>query len=164
MVTFFINILAAIILTVFTTGVYNQLPETAFISISIFIGWYFILWLLSYFYDKNHFVKIPKIIGLIIYYFKELLVASIKVAFDIITPKDYMKPAIIAFPLNAKTDLEITLLANLITLTPGTLSIDVSDDKKILYIHELYVDQSDLEAKKTEIKDGFEKRILNITR
>jgi multicomponent Na+:H+ antiporter subunit E len=69
--------------------------------------------------------------------------ANLKVAFDIITPKDYMSPGIIAFPLDAKSDLEITLFANLLTLTPGTLSLDVSSDKKILYVHALYVKDAD---------------------
>jgi multicomponent Na+:H+ antiporter subunit E len=86
------------------------------------------------------------------------------VAYDIITPHYFMKPAVMAFPLEAKTDMEITILANLITLTPGTLSIDVSDDKKILYVHAIYIKDGDLEGLKNEIKNGFEKKLLEITR
>ncbi len=93
---------------------------------------------------------------------EELIVANLKVAFDIITPKDYMEPGIVAVPLDAETDMEITLLANLITLTPGTLSLDVSKDRKILYIHTLYLD--DAEKFRAEIKNGMEKRLLEVLR
>jgi multicomponent Na+:H+ antiporter subunit E len=84
------------------------------------------------------------------------------VAYDVITPKMYMTPGIVRMPLDAKTDLEITLLANIISLTPGTLSLDVSDDKKVLYIHAMYITnrQSFIDG----IKLGFERRLLSILR
>ena len=68
----------------------------------------------------------------------------------------------VAIPLDAETDAEITLLANLITLTPGTLSLDVSDDRRVLYIHAMYVD--DVEELRRSIKDGFEKRVMELLR
>ena len=73
-----------------------------------------------------------------------------------------MKPGIVAIPLDAKTDLEITFLANLITLTPGTLSLDCSEDRKTLYIHSMYID--DLEKFRAEIKNTLEKRLLEVMR
>ncbi len=106
--------------------------------------------------------KLPKILLFILFFFKELIIANLKIAYDIITPTHYMKPAIIAYPLEAKTDIEITLIANCITLTPGTLSLDVSEDKSLLYIHCMYVDSK--EEVIQSIKQGFEKRILEILR
>jgi len=96
------------------------------------------------------------------YFIKELIKANLIVGYDIITPKDYMQPAILAIPLDAKTDIEITLLANFITLTPGTLSLDISDDRKTLYIHAMYVDNPD--KFKLEIKNGIEKKLLEALR
>jgi multicomponent Na+:H+ antiporter subunit E len=55
-------------------------------------------------------------------------------------PTHHMRPGVIAMPLEAKTDGEITMVANLISLTPGTLSLDVSDDRKVLYIHAMFLD------------------------
>jgi len=75
-----------------------------------------------------------------------------------------MVPAVVAVPLDAETDFEITLLANFITLTPGTLSIDVSKDRKTLYVHEVYVEGGDTDKVRNQIKNGFEKKILKITR
>jgi multicomponent Na+:H+ antiporter subunit E len=66
------------------------------------------------------------------------------------------------FFITPETNLEITLLANLITLTPGTLSLDVSDDRKVLYVHAMYL--SDKQAFIDDIKNGFEKRLLEILR
>jgi multicomponent Na+:H+ antiporter subunit E len=65
-------------------------------------------------------------------------------------------------PLDAESDLEITLLANLISLTPGTLSLDVSDDKKVLYVHSMYIE--DKEEFIHGIKNGFERRLLELLR
>jgi multicomponent Na+:H+ antiporter subunit E len=73
-----------------------------------------------------------------------------------------MRPGVIAIPLAAKTDLEITLLANLVSLTPGTLSLDVSDDKSVLYIHAMFVDDPD--ELRHEIKAGFERRVIEVLR
>ncbi len=112
--------------------------------------------------DNKYFNRIPKLIAFVFFFLYELIKANIEVAYDVVTPKHYMKPGIVKIPLDAKSDLEITLLANLISLTPGTLSLDVSDDRKVLYVHAMYVkDREDFVA---SIKSGFERRLLEITR
>jgi len=65
-------------------------------------------------------------------------------------------------PLDVQDDVQITMLANLISLTPGTLSVDVSDDKKNLYVHAMYGDDPDAEVKR--IKHSFEHRIQEVFR
>jgi multicomponent Na+:H+ antiporter subunit E len=128
-----------------------------------FILSFLVLWLISRKQEnRKYFVIAPRLISFFFYFLYELLKANIQVAHDVITPKFYMQPGIVAYPLDAKSDLEITILANVISLTPGTLSIDVSDDKKTLYIHAMYV--NDKEEFIKDIKTGFERRILSITR
>lgn len=128
-----------------------------------FVLSFFILWIMMRKDDdKRYFNRIPRVISFIFFFLYELLKANLQVAYDVITPRFFMKPGIIRIPLDAKTDLEITLLANLITLTPGTLSLDVSDDKKALYVHAMYV--HDKEKFIASIKSGFEKRLLAILR
>jgi multicomponent Na+:H+ antiporter subunit E len=95
-------------------------------------------------------------------FLSELLLSALKVARLVLTPnmESHLRPAIVAVPLTVRSDLEITLLANLITLTPGTLSIDVSDDKSVLYVHVLTLkDRATLIA---EVAQGFERRILAV--
>ncbi|MBM3162303.1 MAG: Na+/H+ antiporter subunit E [Chlorobi bacterium] len=111
---------------------------------------------------EAYFRKIPLVVLFLLFFLKELIIANLKVAFDILTPKDYMEPGIVAFPLDARTDMEITLFANLVTLTPGTLSLDVSPDRKTLYVHALYVRNAD--AFRRELKEGLEKRLLDLLR
>lgn len=124
---------------------------------------FFILWIMARRQsDKRYFTRLPKMISFIFFFLYELLKANLQVAYDVITPKFFMKPGIVRIPLDAKTDMEITLLANLITLTPGTLSLDVSDDKKVLYVHAMYVKNKDQFI--SSIKLGFEKRLLEILR
>lgn len=92
----------------------------------------------------------------------ELTVASMRVVYDILTPRHRMRPAVIAVPLDLKTDTEIMLLANLITLTPGTLSLDISPEKDMLYIHAMYV--GDIEGFRRDIKERLEKRVKEVMR
>lgn len=93
------------------------------------------------------------------FFVKELVKSSLRVAFEVITPGHHMRAGILAVPLDLKSDLGITLLANLISLTPGTLSLDVSDDNKYLFIHAMYIDKSP-EEDVQHIKDTFERRIM----
>ncbi len=124
---------------------------------------FFLLWIISLNRrEQKYFTRGPKTVAFIFFFLYELIKANIEVAYDVITPRYYMQPGIIRIPLAAKTDLEITLLANLISLTPGTLSLDVSDDKKVLYVHAMYV--KDKAQFISSIKNGFEKRLLDIMR
>lgn len=156
-VQFLLNILLAIV-WVFLTGTINA-TNFAFGFILSFL----VLWLINTNKSKSkYFVIIPRLISFTFYFLYELVKANLQVAADVITPKFYMEPGIIKYPLDAESDLEITLLANVITLTPGTLSLDVSNDRKVLYIHAMYV--HDKEEFIDSIKNGFEKRILKIVR
>lgn len=101
-------------------------------------------------------------LGLGLFFVWELILANLRVAHDVITPRHYMRPGILAVPLDAQTDLEITMLSNLITLTPGTLSLDISIDRRVLYIHAMYID--DVDEVRQKIKDGYERRILEVLR
>ncbi len=90
----------------------------------------------------------------------ELVLASLRLLWDILTPRHRMRPAIVAIPLDLESDMEITALANLITLTPGTLSLDVSSDRRTLYVHAMYV--GDAEAFRQDIKRRYEGRIKEL--
>lgn len=105
--------------------------------------------------------RVPKIILFVGYFLRELFKSNLRVAWDVVTPTHYMKPGVIAVPLDAKTDGEIALVANLISLTPGTLTLDVSSDRRVLYIHVMYLD--DLEQVRADIK-RFEARVLDLLR
>jgi multicomponent Na+:H+ antiporter subunit E len=106
--------------------------------------------------------RLLKVVSLTALFFWELGLSALKVTRLILTPdmKKALAPGIIAFPLSVKSDEEITLLANLITLTPGTLSVDVSSDRKFLYVHAIVV--PDKQALIADIASGFEAKIIEV--
>jgi multicomponent Na+:H+ antiporter subunit E len=110
----------------------------------------------------KYFKRVRLVILFSLFYLRELIVANVRVAYSVIVPRNLLKPGVIAVPLDAKSDSEITLLSVLVTLTPGTLSIDVSADRRFLYVHTLFID--DLEEARRSIKTGIERRLLEVMR
>ncbi len=97
------------------------------------------------------------------FFVRELVVSSIRVAVDVLTPRHRMEPGIVAVPIRARTDAEITLLANLISLTPGTLSLDLSTDRRTLYVHAMY-EADEPDRIRADIRDRLERRVLELFR
>lgn len=109
-----------------------------------------------------YFNKVPIVIRFVFYFTVEVVKSNFKVMYEVITPNQNMKPGIVAIPLDVRTDIEITVFANLITLTPGTLSLDVSDDRSVLYVHAMFID--DVDEFKKNIKQELERRLLEVLR
>lgn len=105
--------------------------------------------------------RVPRLIGFVCFFVWEMLKANYRVAFDIITPTLYMRPGVVAMPLMSQTEAEIMLVTNLISLTPGTLSLDVSDDRSTLYVHAMFLQDEQTLLK--EMKD-LERRVLQLVR
>ncbi|MCG8686161.1 MAG: Na+/H+ antiporter subunit E [Desulfobacterales bacterium] len=153
------------ILNILFAAVFTLLTGSGSIGVFILgsVLGYFILWLSSPLYkDTRYFEKLPKTITLITYFLKELFISNLRVLWDVITPGQISRPGIIGVPLDAKTDLEIFLVANLISLTPGTLSVDLSEDKKTLFVHIMFLEN--VADARADIKNGLEKRILEVMR
>jgi len=124
---------------------------------------YLALWITRPLHAKTgYFKRLPRILRLFVYFIRQLIISNFRVLWDIITPRHRSRPGIISVDLDAETDLEILLVANLISLTPGTLSLDISDDRKQLYVHVMYLD--DVNVAQADIKNGLEKRVLEALR
>ncbi|WP_453994168.1 Na+/H+ antiporter subunit E [Bacillus nitroreducens] len=102
------------------------------------------------------------VIKLIFIFFRELILSNYAIMKVVVKPKLDIKPGIFALPIELEKDWEILTLSNLITLTPGTLVMDISDDKKLLYIHSM--DLQDVDAAISSIKNTFEKAIMEVSR
>ncbi|MGO1246060.1 MAG: Na+/H+ antiporter subunit E [Oceanisphaera sp.] len=109
----------------------------------------------------NYFGKLPKIISFILFFIWDLTKANARVAYDVLTPRHLMRPGVIAIPLDLKDEAGISVFANLITVTPGSLALDVSSDRKVLYVHLMYLD--DEASQLAELK-ALEARVLNLLR
>lgn len=109
--------------------------------------------------QSSYFKRVWYWIKLVVLFHYELVVSSSQVLWDIITPRLRAKPAIIDVPLDVKTDMGILLVTNLISLTPGSLSIDVSSDRKTLTIHAMFADDPD--AVRKALKNGMERWVID---
>ena len=128
-----------------------------------FLLGYGALWLTRPLYrEKRYFKRVFIIFRLVAYFVRELLVSNLRVLWDVVTPSHISRPGIIRFPLEARTAFEIMLVANLISLTPGTLSVDLSADRRYLYVHVMFLDDADKTCR--ELKTGLERRVLEVLR
>ena len=140
-------------------GVQGQFSLSGFL-IGFGLG-YLALWLTQPLYGTSrYFQRAPKTVRLTGFFLVELLLSNLRVF--VITPGHISRPGIVGVPLSAESDMEILLVANLISLTPGTLSIDLSDDRRTLYVHVMFLDDPDLFRQ--SIKEGLEQRVLEVTR
>jgi multicomponent Na+:H+ antiporter subunit E len=134
-----------------------------------------------------YFAKVPQVLRFALRYVWELFLANLRVASDVlrvgvwsraggskidsgstfpapVAPASYVSPGVVGITLDACTDLEIVLLANLLTLTPGSVSLDLSEDRRVLYVHAMYIDGGDIEAYRQSVKAGLERRVLELLR
>ena len=104
--------------------------------------------------------RVERGIGLLGYLLWQIVLANFRIAKDVISIHYRMTPGVIRLPLDVTTDQEILLLAAMINITPGSVALDTSADRSVMYVHVMNI-QSAEEAKR-EIKEGFERRVLEI--
>ncbi|KQT45288.1 hypothetical protein ASG43_13090 [Aureimonas sp. Leaf454] len=95
--------------------------------------------------------------ALLFLFLKELALSAATVVRAVVKPRLDVKPGLVEVPVTLRRDGEISLLACLITLTPGTLSVDLSEDRRSLLVHAL--DASDPAGLRRGIAEGFEPAI-----
>lgn len=133
---------------------------TPFSLFSGFVIGFAALWLIQPLTGASrYFFRVYAWAKLLVLFLWELILSSLSVAWDVLTPQHRSKPAIIEMPLDVKTDAGILLVTNLISLTPGTLSLDVSDDRKTLILHAMFGDNPD--KLRQELKNGMERWVID---
>ncbi|WP_117237959.1 Na+/H+ antiporter subunit E [Thermus sediminis] len=156
-VFFLLNLLLALIWAAISGSV-----SATNLSIGFLVG-YVLIWLADPLLGSGRYARqVFVVLGFLAFFVKELVLSSLRVARDVLS-LDYerrVSPGIVAIPLDLKSNLAITLLANTISLTPGTLSLDVSEEDRVLYIHSMYV--SSPEAVREEIKGELERRVREV--
>ena len=104
--------------------------------------------------------KILCIAEFMLVYLREVVRSNLAVALDVLTPAHRMKPAKVELSVGDLTDRQLLAYANLITMTPGTLSLDVSPDRQKLLIHAMYVDSPDQIIR--EMETTLKQRIIRV--
>jgi multisubunit Na+/H+ antiporter MnhE subunit len=105
------------------------------------------------------FLKPYYIVTFILFYLYKLVEANLYIAYDILTPRLRIKPGFIKVPLTLKSNFGLLLFSNLLSMTPGSLSIDITDDKKTILVHVLYETTQDDMLKEFNIIQNKIKRI-----
>ena len=128
-----------------------------------FVVGYVVLWLLQPLLGRSRYsARLLDQLMLIGFFLYELFVSSFRVAWYVLSPTRRSRPGIIAVPLETCSDTELTLLANLVSLTPGSLTLDISEDRRTLLVHAMFVDDPELERR--TIKSGMERRVIGAMR
>ena len=96
-------------------------------------------------------------LALAVFFGWELILANVRVALDVMRPRTSIRPAVVGIPLDVTSDAEILLLSTLINITPGSVTIDLSDDRRTLYVHVMHMKSA--EETRRDIKGGFERRV-----
>lgn len=115
-----------------------------------------------FFNGRLYLERIWAVIKLTMLFLKELVLANIAVLKVVLKPKLDMQPAFFKYETTLTHEWELTLLSSMITLTPGTVVVHISDDNKYLYIHA--IDAADIDETIASIRDSFEKAILEVSR
>lgn len=140
--------------------------SNSFDGVSFIVGYIIglaILYFLRRFLPGRFYMKnVAAFIKLLLIFIRELILSNVTVIKQILKPNLDIKPGIFALPTILEKDWQITALACLITLTPGTLSLVVSDDRKLLYIHAMDIPDTDKAI--ADIKNSFEKAILEVSK
>jgi multicomponent Na+:H+ antiporter subunit E len=154
-----------ILLNVFLAWIWMFL-KVSYDSVTFFVGYFFglvIIFIFRRFFNSRFYLyRVIAVFRLFFIFIRELIMSNIAVLKVILKPKLDMKPGIFALKTELQRDWEITILANLITLTPGTLVIDISPDNQTLYIHAMDID--DVDDAINSIKNTFEKAIMEVSR
>ncbi len=158
MTIFLINILLAFLWASFQQ--FRPLDVVTGFALGYGIIWLTQAWLGSS--ATRYIQRVPTFLRFTGYYLAELVTSTWQVIRALFLPQSSLRPGIVAFPLEARTDLEIVLLNNLLVMTPGTLGVDLSPDRHTLYIH--FLDIPDPDAARLRITQGLERRLLEVLR
>ena len=128
-----------------------------------YLVWVFIVFSMRRFFPTRFYLlSLLAISKLLLVFIQELISSSVLVVKQVIRPKINITPGIFKLETELEGDLEVTLLSLLITLTPGSVVIDVSDDGKVFYVHAMDIPESSDAVIKS--KNAFEKAIKDVTR
>ncbi|WP_438464096.1 Na+/H+ antiporter subunit E [Marinomonas sp. PE14-40] len=118
-------------------------------------------WAVSSMTTERPRIKKPMLaISYVFLVLKDIISANFSVALLVVGPLKKLSPGFVAVPLDIETELGITLLASTVSLTPGTVSAEISEDQKWLYVHALHLDNS--EELISEIKSRYEAPLKEI--
>ena len=126
------------------------------------IGYGLLGWLVPSSTARHYVKRIPRVLLFIGIYAFEVILASLRIGWEIVTPVPRRRPGFVEVPLDVNTEAEIALLANLITFTPGTVAIDIAKDGHHMVVHDMFIKDPDVSRR--HIKDRYERWVMRLLR
>ena len=145
----------------------NWVPDWQHLVVGVFVAWFVAFMTGDLFVQRPHVLKHPRRYLYFVFYYLpvflwEVIKANIDVAYRVIHPRLPINPGIVKVKTKLKSDTALTFLANSITLTPGTLTVDIDRDNNALYIHWIDVKSKDIEGTTRIVVKRFEKILEKI--
>lgn len=130
--------------------------------VSYTVGYLVMYWLRPLLGPTAYFKKVPQFLSFLLFLLIDIVDSNLRVAREVLAIRRKGRAGFVAVPLSVKSNFEIALLVSLITLTPGTMGVDVSGDRQILYVHTMFLTTPD--EVRAIIKNGLERRVLELFR
>ena len=135
---FFLNIFLAVIYVALT----GHVDEWNFL-LGFLLGFLIIALYSRALLGRSYAGKFLRTVSFCLFFMRILIRANLQVAWEVLTPRHKMTPRIVRYPVAELNDVQITALGNAISLTPGTLTCDIDNDERVLYIHAMYARDRD---------------------
>jgi multicomponent K+:H+ antiporter subunit E len=147
------------VLALFWLWLNNNLAAGSLV-IGLLLGWALPFFARRFWPEREQVSRAWRLLPFAMVVMTDIFVANLKVARAILGPVRRLRPGFARVPLAVRSDVGIMMLANTISLTPGTLSAELSDDRSELLVH--YLDEADPDGMVALIKSRYERPLLEI--
>ncbi|HCE00333.1 MAG TPA: Na+/H+ antiporter subunit E [Armatimonadetes bacterium] len=106
--------------------------------------------------------QVERTVSFVLFFLLELVLANLEVALQVLRGPKRLRPAIVRVPIDLPSDAQITLLSTFLTLTPGTMVLDVSEDRRHIFVHTMHLPAAGAEELRRSIREGFERRVREL--
>lgn len=130
--------------------------------VGFILGFAALGWMRAAIGRRRYAARFINVVRLAVLLLWELAGSNFRVARDVITRRHQSRPAIVAFPLEARTDAEITMFACVLSFMPGTLSVDLSEDRSVLFVHAMFFDERGAFCER--LRDRVERPLMEVIR
>lgn len=132
----------------------------AVLGMGFAVGYLLIGWLIPTRDARAYLRRLPLAIAFLGFYIGEVILSSLRIAWEVITPAPRRRPGLVTVPLDVRTDAQIALLLNTVTFTPGTIAVDLSPDRQTMIVHDMFL--TDAEVSRQRIKRRYERWVLRL--
>ena len=138
----------------------NSTIEPGQVLLGILLGWALPLFARRFWPEHEPVVDAWRLVPFIGVVLADIVTANLRVARAVLGPVGRLRPGFVRVPLDLRSDLGIAFLANTVSLTPGTISADLSEDRRELLVH--YLDERDPARLVGDIKERYERPIREV--